>query len=279
MSVYQLTNKTSPAYVDISVGTVMISIFVYQDEYSCTDHYTLSLEHTTKLENYKSVNALVKFAKANHNTDLVPLKPLVGSDGQELARSEVVESAGVDIADIAFLGLSIAGSEVWNQEIIEVALVDAHENVLFHSLFRPSKETYHLDNSSMDFYGIDWYHLIKGLFLIERWVEIQDILKGKTIAMHVQTSCQEFIAGTYHRVFSVSNLNNRFERLFPNCKILSVMDEYRNASGLSYKSSSFEWIDNSALHEQGIVFDDLLDNRALASALKSARLYTHMHGV
>lgn len=280
MSIYKLTNKSNPAFAEIVVGDALISVFIYENMFVCSEHYTVNLNKLAKVKSYKSVSGLAKFAKANHEYNLIPQLPLIDYEGAEIVRSEKVPAVPTALDNIVFLGLSLAGIEVGNCEIIEVALVDRHEQILFHSQVRPSKKTYCISPSSKSFYGIDWFDILDADFLIEHWLDIQSVLKDKTIGMYHASNAKSLIAGTYHNVFSINDYGNEFDKLFPDCKVVSVINEYCKATGYLHPASTFDWSnDPDALFEQKIPSDDMPDKRALSSAIKSARLYRHIHDV
>lgn len=65
MQEFELYTKTTQDSVHVIEGLTHITIFIHKDFMSTGESYQLDKNHFNKLQAYKSVSALVKYAKAN----------------------------------------------------------------------------------------------------------------------------------------------------------------------------------------------------------------------
>lgn len=249
---FTLSNKTTPAFAEVVVGSAQISVFIHQDSHTCTGHYILDLEHRKALESYSSVHALAKYANKNQKI----------SDNAD--------------KDTCFIGFSLYGSEFQDNEIIEIGIIDSNEQVLFHSLYSHSPFVSPLGRSGKLHHNIEMEDTIKAPFIVEHWAEIKSIIKDKEIVVLNKQRAETAAVVTYKNLFSIVDDKREFEELFPDYSVKGIdglinKDRKREAHILS---ATLEWASNTEQEVHGLIlYDDVLGRRAIANCIKTARLW------
>lgn len=256
MAMLKIHNKKSPNFVEIVEGTSNVSVFVYESYQRCIAHYNLNLKHSEKLMSYKSVAAAATYAK-KHSIQ-----------------------KGVKHTDIVFIGTGVAGAETVNQELIELAIVDSNEDILFHSLFRPSSRTPRIQSSATNHHGVNWSDLTGLPFLIQHWPQIEGIINGKRLGVFHKYFVSRSMKITHENITSIDYQQKlALADIFPEWEIVGVTDIYKTREGVDTGAfkSGFEWDKHTdkILTEANITHDDINGRRAHHSAIKTARLYNH----
>ena len=215
--------------------------------------YFLDPKHYKKLASYKSVAALVRYAKANQiqQSAVTPCPvpaptPAKSSDqGQGILFVEV-ETAG-------------RGKDA---EIIEISVVDSTENVLFQSLIKPvnPKNIEVLDAPSF----------------AEVWKSFSAVIGRADIAFYNAEHSKRMILQSIAKAFDTP-IPKHFYTLFPYNKVVCIGERYKDFNNYRlgyFRNYGLQHI-NSACGQSGLSWRDL-SNRASGSAIKSARLYEYL---
>lgn len=242
-----------------------VKVSAYSNVAPLGTHWTLDSKHYKKLIAYKSLSALVKFTRANQ-TQLKAVTSCPVPVPTPAKSSEQVQ-------DILFIELqkSRCGKDA---EIVEIAVVDAKENVLFHSLVKPSKPILPIDAK---YHGIQNIDVINAPSFADIWRDLSRIIGHTTIAFYNADNAKRVIMQSVAKAYD-SPMFDHFYTLFPHNAILNVGALYERYNNRFPYMAGRQHI-NSACGQQGIFWRDLPNKRAVGDAKKSARIYTFLLGV
>lgn len=160
-------------------------------------------------------------------------------------------------------------------EIIEIAVIDINENVLFHSLVKPSKPIYPLNHTHT---SIKDTQIKKAPSFAEIWKPLSDAIGRADIAFYNADYCKRMIMQSVAKAYD-SDPIKYFYTIFPNNRTLCVGELYELYN--SKHPSDGHWSNgrqhiNSACVHRGLVWRDVPQKRAIGDAIKSARLYKYL---
>lgn len=262
MRTLQLATSTGKGkVVDIEYSSMSNTIMVICHDYSfpITDidrstSYFLEPKHYKKLASYKSVSALVKYAKANQ------IQPQAKTSCPVPAPAPAKSAAKGQ--GILFIEVEVAGRGK-DAEIIEISVVNSAENVLIHSRVRPSKPH---KNVSMSAPSFD-----------ELWKSLTDVIGRSDIAFYNAKYSERMILQSIAKAFDTP-IPKHFYTLFPHNTIICVGERYEkfNNYRLGYfRNYGLQHI-NSACGQSGLFWRDV-NSTSSGTAIKSARLYNYLN--
>lgn len=215
--------------------------------------YFLDPKHYKKLASYKSVAALVRYAKANQiqQSAVTPCPvpaptPAKSSD----------QGQGILFVEVETVG---RGKDA---EIIEISVVDSDQTVLFHSLVRPSKPYKDVAMSSPSF--------------AEIWKPLSNAIGRADIAFYNADHSKRMILQSIAKAFDTPTPEH-FYTLFPHNKVICVGERYKDFNNYRlgyFRNYGLQHI-NSACGQSGLFWRDV-SNGASGNAIKSARLYKYL---
>lgn len=265
------TSSGKGKVVDIEYSSMSNTIMVICHDYAfpITDidrstSYFLDPKHYKKLASYKSVSALVKYAKANQITDSAS-NAHSGSDSASVTSCPAPAPTPAKSSDqgqgILFVEVETVGRGK-DAEIIEISVVDSAETVLFHSRVSPSKPYKDVAMSSPTF--------------AEIWKPLSNVIGRADIAFYNADFTKRMILQSIAKAFDTP-IPEHFYTLFPHNKVICVGERYKefNNYRLGYfRNYGLQYI-NSACGQSGLFWRDV-SNSASGNAIKSARLYKYL---
>lgn len=264
MREFELYTKTTVDSVHVIEGHTHVSVFIHKNFMSTGESYQLGKNHFNKLQAYKSVSALVKYAKANQITDSA-------SDAHSGSDSASVTSCPVpvptpaksleQVQDILFVEVETVGRGK-DAEIIEISVVDSAETVLFHSRVSPSKPYKDVAMSAPTF--------------AEVWKPLSNVIGRADIAFYNAEHSKRMILQSIAKAFDTP-IPKHFYTLFPHNKVVCIGERYKefNNYRLGYfRNYGLQHI-NSACGQSGLFWRDV-SNSASGNAIKSARLFSYL---
>ena len=265
------TSSGKGKVVDIEYSAISNTILVICHDFAfpITDidrstSYFLDPKHYKKLASYKSVSALVKFAKANQITDSAS-NAHSGSDSASVtscpAPAPTPAKSSEQGQGILFVEFETAGRGKDN-EIIEISVVDSAENVLFHSRVSPTKPLKDVPTGYPA--------------LSELWARFGAVIGRSDIAFYNADVSKRALLRSVGKAFDTPTPEH-FYTLFPYNKVICVGERYKefNNYRLGYfRNYGLQHI-NSACGQSGLFWRDV-SNSASGNAIKSARLYKYL---
>lgn len=261
-----LETKQGRARVKLTLDNVIIVLTGITNKNGSTynELFYLDGKHYKKLASYKSVSALVKYAKANQITDSAS-NAHSGSDSASVTSCPVPAPTPAKSLDqgqgILFVEVETVGRGK-DAEIIEISVVDSAETVLFHSRVSPSKPYKDVAMSSPTF--------------AEIWKPLSNAIGRADIAFYNADHSKRMILQSIAKAFDTPTPEH-FYTLFPYNKVLDVglrYELYNNRFPRVPCSAGRQHI-NSACGQSGLFWRDV-SNGASGNAIKSARLYKYL---
>lgn len=210
-------------------------------------------ENVKKLQSYKSISALVKYARANQIQQQAvtscPAPALTPAKSSEQER-------GILFVEVETVG---RGKDA---EIIEISVVDSAETVLFHSRVRPSKPYKNVAMSSPSF--------------AEIWKPLSNAIGRADIAFYNADHSKRMILQSIAKAFDTPNPKH-FYTLFPHNKVICVGERYKDFNNYRlgyFRNYGLQHI-NSACGQSGLFWRDVSSSSS-GNAIKSARLYQYL---
>lgn len=278
MRTLQLATSTGKGkVVDIEYSSMSNTIMVicHDFAYKITDidrstSYFLAPKHYKKLASYKSVSALVKYAKANQITESAINSAAVTSCPVPVPTPAKSSEQG---QGILFLEYESTGRGK-NTEICEIAVVDQDKNVLFYSLVKPTKR---ITPDSTKAHGITNDDVGLAPSFADIWQSLTRVIGRKTLAFYNAEQTKRVLRQSCGMAFD-SEIPKHFYTLFPHNKVVCLQRMYAQFYGeYSKVTRDYElWNINYACTQQGIVWRDVPNKRADGTAIKAARLYSHI---
>lgn len=247
-----------------------VRVFIHENCMSTGESYLLENFHYEKLASYKSVSALIKYAKAN---EFIPANQITdsasdahsGSDSASVTSCPAPAPAPAKSAakgqGILFVEVETVGRGK-DAEIIEISVVDSAETVLFHSRVSPSKPYKDVAMSSPTF--------------AEIWKPLSNAIGRADIAFYNSDHSKRMILQSIAKAFDTPTPEH-FYTLFPHNKVICVCERYKefNNYRLGYfRNYGLQHI-NSACGQSGLFWRDV-SNSASGNAIKSARLFSYL---
>lgn len=227
-------------------------------------YIALTDENLKKLQSYKSVSALVRYAKANQITDSAS-NAHSGSDSASVTSCPAPAPTPAKSLDqgqgILFVEFETAGRGKDN-EIIEISVVDSAENVLFYSRVSPTKPLKDVPTGYPT--------------LSELWARFGAVIGRSDIAFYNADFSKRALLRSVGKAFDTFTPEH-FYTLFPYNKVICVGERYKefNNYRLGYfRNYGLQHI-NSACVQSGLSWRDV-SNSPSVNAIKSARLYKYL---
>lgn len=227
-------------------------------------YIALTDENLKKLQSYKSVSALVRYAKANQITDSAS-NAHSGSDSASVTSCPVPAPTPAKSSDqgqgILFVEVETVGRGK-DAEIIEISVVDSTENVLFNSRVSPSKPYKDVAMGSPSFADI--------------WKPFSNVIGRADIAFYNADFTKRMILQSIAKAFDTP-IPGHFYTLFPHNKVICVGERYKDFNNYRlgyFRNYGLQYI-NSACGQSGLFWRDV-SNTASGNAIKSARLYKYL---
>lgn len=272
--------KTHQAWAGI-VSTVDRGNFVFVHIRSSKtgkelNNYKLPADLAEQVEKIKSYSALVAYAKANQITDSASNAPS-GSDSTSVPSCPVPVPTPAKSSEqgqgILFLEYESTGRGK-NTEICEIAVVDQDKNVLFYSLVKPTKR---ITPDSTKAHGITNDDVGLAPSFADIWQSLTRVIGRKTLAFYNAEQTKRVLRQSCGMAFD-SEIPKHFYTLFPHNKVVCLQRMYAQFYGeYSKVTRDYElWNINYACTQQGIVWRDVPNKRADGTAIKAARLYSHI---
>lgn len=246
-----------------------VRVFIHENCMSTGESYLLENFHYEKLASYKSVSALIKYAKAN---EFIPSNQIQQPKAVTLCPvpAPAPAKSAAKGQGILFVEVETNGRGK-DTEVIEIAIVSEDETVLFHTFVKPSKPM-KKDGLTVD----DIHHsdLVDAPTLDRIWSAFAAVIGRSPIAFYNAEYCKKMIIKSLSKAFDAQVPNN-FASLFPYNKVLSVSERYQHFNNYSsgyFQNNRSQYL-NQACGQQGIIWRDLPNNRAASSAIKCARLH------
>ena len=254
MREFELYTKTTVDSVHVIEGQSHVSVFIHKNFMSTGESYQLDKNHFNKLRAYKSVSALVKFAKVNQiqQSAVTPCPvpaptPAKSSD----------QGQGILFVEVETVG---RGKDA---EIIEISVVDIAETVLFHSRVSPSKPYKNVSMDSPSF--------------AEVWRSFSDAIGRADIAFYNAEDSERMILQSIAKAFETP-IPKHFYTLFSHTKkVICVGERYKDFNNYRlgyFRNYGLQHI-NSACGQSGLFWRDLSSSSS-GNAIKSARLYKYL---
>lgn len=297
------TKKEAVSFIELGTGIITVRHWTDKSDLSSFDVYQLEHSHAVyqKLYNYKSLRALVNFVKANQiKQSTAPcLAPAVPSDDgggasfldnnsvvkcdstnqladapQSSAPKQEQPTADACTHPLTFPAKSTQGGVLFldtettglgrHDEIIDIALVDIDENVIYQSFVKPNKP---IPKSVTDLNGITNDMVADAPSLKDIYQHINDLCRDKTVVMYDADFCIRMMKQ------SLSSID------CPNINYFCLMKEYSEHWGkYDGHQQSYKWQKLiSACTQQQIQIFDVEANRAVGDAILIKRLYKYRH--
>lgn len=241
------------------------------------DRKTKQLLHTYHLrtvpDDFTSYTALVKYAKANQLT-LSTSELLEASKNLDSSVDSVIPfnvPASQTIGDTLFIDVETTGLG-YRDEVIEIAIVDVRENVLFNSLIKPSKP---ISPQSTKIHGITNEMVKDAPSFLQVWKKILNIVKDKDLYFYNCDFDCRMIMQSFDCDFK-SKSSICYKHLFKCKSVNCLMIDYAEFWGeYSIYHGSYAWQKLiEACIQQNISIDDVPNHRALGDAVKTSRLWS-----
>lgn len=255
-------------------------------------YIALTDQAVKKLQSYKSIAALVKYAQANRIQPLaetscpvpapVPAKFAAKGRGILIERNSSTPCASAT-ANVPYDGNGNAGTSQLplfidtettglsrNDEIVEIAIVDINENVLFQSYVKPSKP---IPKKATDIHGITNKMVASAPTFAQVWSDIKSKIGNNSLVFYNAHFDTRMIAQSAKISFESSKPIS-FDDLFKN-KRQCLMLYYANRLA---PFGRWQTLIN-ACNQQGIKYDDLPNHRAAGDAIKTVRLYKSLYSL
>lgn len=300
MSKAQLENKTQVVtFVEMNTGVITVKHWADKTS-NDKDIYYLHYSDATyqKLESYKSISALMKYVKANQiQRDFVticsrpPETSINEVDGGILLEADTpaASSSCPSVAKAPYSDGN-AGASLFcdtettglgrNSEVVEIALVDINENIVFQSLVKPSKP---ISKEAIAVHGITNAMVANAPTFADIWDKFQSLVKNKDIYFYNEVFDLQAIKNSVCKAFGYPHATIKFNDLFKAPllkppKVHCLMEEYASYWGeWSDYHQSYRWQKLvNACHQQRIPIHDIPNHRAAGDAIKTARLYKHL---
>lgn len=249
MQDFVLQNKTTTVSISIDCKNLVVTVD--------SDIFYLPFEHYNKLASYKSVSALVKYAKANSLA--TSSEQTINSNDDivcEVANHSNVAVSSLTTSDILFIETNTTGFYK-SDEVVEIAIVDIHEKVLFQSLIKPSQL---ISKTATSIHGITNTMLINAPTFEKIYKKIKKTVKDKTLIFYNANFHTMKIARSVQKSFGYDK-PLQFKQCFNN-NVVCLMDRYAQWQKLI-----------NACYQQGIDISDLSNCRAVNDARKMVRLF------
>ncbi len=221
-------------------------------------------ENVKKLQSYKSISALVKYARANQIQQQavtpVPVPAPAPAKSSEQVRG-------------IFLSIETTGTGK-DAEIVEIAILDNHQNMLYTSLVKPTKPITSIATAK---HGINNYMVAHAPTFAEIWKDLQNTIGISVIVMYNADFVSRAILQSCAKSFDHPEIQN-FRALFPRTTRFCLMKYYAKDYG--------QWSDYHQCHkwqtltksciEQDINCGDVAIRRASGSVVLMSRLYSKL---
>lgn len=236
-----------------------VTVFIHKNCMSTGESYLLENFHYEKLSSYKSVSALIKYAKANQffppnriQSQAVTPCPVPASTPAKSSE----QGQGILFVEVETVG---RGKDA---EIIEISVVDSAETVLFHSRVRPSKPYKDVPMASPSF--------------AEIWKQLSNVIGRADIAFYNADHSKRMILQSIAKAFDTPTPEH-FYTLFPYNKVICVGERYKDFNNYRlgyFRNYGLQYI-NSACGQSGLFWRDVSSSPS-GNAIKSARLYKYL---
>lgn len=268
MKTLQLSTSSGKGkVVDIEYSSISNTIMVicHDFAYKITDidrstAYFLAPEHYKKLAAYKSVAALVKYAQANQIQPQAetPCPVPAPAPAKSAAKGQGILFLDVETTD-----------RTYKAEIVEIAIVDSKENIIFHSLVKPSRP---IPKMATKIHGISDLDVRKAPSFADIWDSIIKATTGYKLLFYNANFDTRMITQSCKIAFDTDQRLD-FSQLFPKNSVISMMLEYsRYWSMQPFGHHRFHKLVD-ACSEQSILLNDLPKSKAISDAIKIARLH------
>lgn len=176
---------------------------------------------------------------------------------------------GILFCDVETTGLSVY------DEIIEIALVDTNENIIYQSLVKPSKN---ISRKITQLTGITDKMLNKAPKFLDIFDDLNTLMSGKQLIFYnsrfdtrliKQTANIHFKQIDYKPVYFFHDLFDT--RPKAHCLMTEYAEHFGDWNGF-YKCNRWQKL-TDACHQQRINIDDIPNHRAAGDAIKTARLH------
>lgn len=177
--------------------------------------------------------------------------------------------------DILFVEVDTTGVG-YSDQVIEIAIVDINDKILFNSRFKPSMP---IAVGATALHGLTDKDVAKSPTFDKLWGKIKKIFGNNQLAFYNAEFDTRLIAQTiYARFGTPDSRRHTFAELLPNNPVYCVMHKYayywREYSDY-FGDYQYQKL-NSAIRQQDIKTADLTHSRAVNNAIKTARLYRRM---
>ncbi|WP_435980013.1 3'-5' exonuclease [Psychrobacter sp. DM4] len=228
--------------------------------------YKLPLELKNQVAKIKSYSAFVAFAKANQIADIVADEKQTSCPAPAPAPAKsAAKGQGI------FIYTETTGLDR-DAEIVEIAVVDENENILFESLVKPTKP---ISKAATDVHGITNADVKDAPSFAEIWAKLSSLIGTKTIVFYNADFDTRMIRQSVASAFD-SPIPKEFTDLFPHNKTFCLMQFYARNYGRIWSDyhHSYRWTTlTNACTQQRIDCRDVPNHRAAGDAIKTARLY------
>lgn len=261
MQDYCLDTKTRLVHV-YTCKDLVLGDFVVVSVISKLTGKTLAKYEVPKHEPFKSYAALIRFAKANRLGDAPQSLPSLqavepNADTCPPCHHPIHDDKGVIFLDTETTGLSDTDT------IVDIALVDIDENVIFQSLVNPNKP---IPKSATAVHGITDDMVADAPSFTDIYQHIDELCKGKTVVM-------------YNANFDLRMIGQSYQRFLPQTYHCLMIEYAKHWSDWDYHHQSYKWQKLiNACTQQQIQILDVIPHRAVGDAILTARLYRqHPH--
>lgn len=247
-----------------------VRVFIHKNCMSTGESYLLENFHYEKLASYKSVSALIKYAKANQFFPPNQIQQSAVTSCPVPAPAPAKSAAKGQ--GILFVEFQTSGRGK-DTEIIEISVVDSSENVLFQSLIKPTKP---IKEDSTKQHGINNAHVIESPSFADVWKSFSAVIGRSDIAFYNADFSKRIILQSIAKAFDTP-IPKHFYTLFPYNKVICVGEQYKDFNNFRlgyFRNNGLQHI-NSACGQSGVLWRDLSKSSS-GSAIKSARLYKYL---
>ena len=268
---FETKNYKSIAFVWANRPNIII-VRIHKEGAKKLTQYFVPVSLTDKIKKLKSHTALVAFAKANQITDSAS-DAHSGSDSASVTSCPVPAPAPAKSAAKGrgiFIDTETTGRGR-NDEIIEIAVIDEAETVLFQSLIKPKRL---ITKASTKVHGITNKMVADAPSFADVWAELVAVIADSTIVFYNQDFDTRMIRQSVAIAFD-SPTPEHFYTLFPRNKTFCLMSYYARNHGVwsdYYQAGKFASLVD-ACKAQCVPIDDLSNHRAIDDAIKTVRLY------
>ena len=180
-------------------------------------YITCNDENVKKLQSYRSISALVKYARANQIQQQAvtscPAPALTPAKSSEQERGIFLRTSNTGIGK--------------NDEIVEIAVFDESEQMLFHTLIKPTK---HIPYAATAMHGINDYMVANSPSFADIWSDLSSIIGTKTIVFYNAELDKRLLLQSVAKAFD-SPIPKHFYTLFPKNKTFCLMQYYAKHFG------------------------------------------------